>query len=375
MKTGTFSWRRMALGTVAALAFAAMPALAQTTYTATVNQPIPDGSGSSTAGTPVVSTINVAGAPPQIQRIQVQLNITHTWVGDLRAVLTSPAGTSVNVLDRPGTSATSTFGCSGNNVNALFTDTAGQAAHTSCVPDPGSGLTTGPYNINPQSFSVFNGQNPNGTWMMTVTDNAGGDTGTFVSWALEDVIFIPVELVAFEATTVGQAVVLNWRTASETNNAGFEVEMRRGDSWTTLGFVNGHGTTTEAKDYSFRADNVGFGTHTFRLRQVDFDGAFEYSPEVEATIELAGTHHLGAAYPNPFNPQTRFELAVRTEQRVAVNVYDALGRNVATLFEGTLPANESRAFTFEASNLPSGIYLIRAVGEQFTQTQRVTLAK
>jgi subtilisin-like proprotein convertase family protein len=378
MTCGTSALRRLALSSFALLAFAAMPVLAQQTYSATVNQPIPDGTGNGTSGAPLVSTITVAGAPPAVQLLQVRLDITHTWVGDVRAQLTSPAGTSVWVINRPGVvnpEAPTGFGCSGDNINALFNDAAPGSAETSCL-SPG-GLNAGPYNIQPQSFAVFNGENPNGNWTMTVTDWAGGDTGTFNSWSLQDVIFIPVELTSFTATSAASAIMLNWNTASETNNAGFEVEARRAGETTfqTLGFVAGKGTTTEAQAYSFTAEGLAFGSHFFRLRQVDFDGTFAYSDEVEATLEVPGTHALSAAYPNPFNPQTRFELAVQREQNVTVSVYDAIGRQVATLFQGSLPANESRTLTFEAANLPSGTYMIRAVGDNFQQTQRVTLLK
>jgi hypothetical protein len=95
----------------------------------------------------------------------------------------------------------------------------------------------------------------------------------------------------------------------------------------------------------------------------------------EAGAETPGTYALSAAYPNPFNPQTRFELAVRQQQHVVVSVYDALGRQVATLFEGQVAAGEARTLTFDAGSLPSGMYMIRAVGETFQEARRVTLMK
>ena len=90
---------------------------------------------------------------------------------------------------------------------------------------------------------------------------------------------------------------------------------------------------------------------------------------------LPGTHNLSSIYPNPFNPQANFTLEVAEQQSVRIAVYDALGREVAMLFNGTLTAGPEHAFTFDGAGLPSGVYMVRAVGEQFTDVRRVTLMK
>lgn len=92
-------------------------------------------------------------------------------------------------------------------------------------------------------------------------------------------------------------------------------------------------------------------------------------------FELPGTHQLGAAYPNPFNPQTQFNLSVAQTQRVAVGIYNVLGQRVATLFRGTVAAQQNHTFRFDAANLPGGIYLIQVRGEHFLETQQVVLLK
>lgn len=186
---------------------------------------------------------------------------------------------------------------------------------------------------------------------------------------------IPVELVSFDARTNGDDVILNWETASETNNAGFEVQLKNGEDWTALAFVDGHGTTTEAQTYSYTAAGMDFGSHVFRLKQIDFDGAFEYSDEVEATIEVVGTHQLSNAYPNPFNPSSQFTLAVAREQRVTAELFNVLGQRVATLFDGALEANSSRVVRIDGAGLASGAYVVRVVGESFTDAIRLTLTK
>ncbi len=196
---------------------------------------------------------------------------------------------------------------------------------------------------------------------------------------------LPVELVSFEALADGHAVVLNWHTAAETNNAGFEVQVWEAGSgwgdegsesaWSVLGFVEGKGTTTAPQAYSHWVHELEAGRHVFRLKQVDYDGTFAYSPEVEVTIEMAESYALSAAYPNPFNPETSFTLAVGQQQEVTIEVFDVLGRKVAVLYRGGMQANASRVFAWEAGDHPSGLYFIRVVGEQFVQTRQVTLLK
>ena len=192
----------------------------------------------------------------------------------------------------------------------------------------------------------------------------------------------PVELVAFEAITDGDgAALLRWRTASEENNAGFHVEYRRlggGEAtFAALGFADGHGTTSEPQRYTFRAEGLEPGRHAFRLRQVDLDGTATYSPavELEVAAALPEGYRLSAAHPNPFNPTTRFTLTVQASQDVRVEVFNLLGQRVRLLHDGPLEAGEARAFTFEAADLPSGLYLYRAQGETFAASGQVTLIK
>ena len=196
---------------------------------------------------------------------------------------------------------------------------------------------------------------------------------------------LPVELVAFEALVDGATVELRWETASETNNAGFEIQHIATASnrpsnidhrqWDVLGFVEGHGTTATPQVYRHRVTHLAPGTHRFRLKQIDFDGTFEYSPEVEVAVGVPETHRLTAPYPNPFNPGTSFSLTVARAQHVRLAVYDLLGREVARLFDGPLPARASHAFRFDAVGLPSGHYVLRATGETFTSRRMVTLLR
>ena len=210
---------------------------------------------------------------------------------------------------------------------------------------------------------------------MFVSDNASGDLGTVNEVCLIFDPPLPVEMTSFTSQVNGTSVALNWETASETNNAGFEVQMREGDGWNPLGFVEGHGTTTEAQTYSFDVGELGVGTHAFRLKQIDFDGAFEYSDGVEATIETPGTHLISSAYPNPFNPQSQFTLAVAQEQHVTAELFNTLGQRVAILFSGSVEANQPQLVTIDGAGLASGMYVVRVTGERFSDALSVTLLK
>lgn len=212
-----------------------------------------------------------------------------------------------------------------------------------------------------------------GSWF--TTDGAGDQSLTFDTTPFTITDALPVELVSFTALQDHGTVLLSWETASETNNAGFEVQMQVDGRYQPLGFVDGYGTTTEAQSYQYRLEGLTPGTHRFRLKQIDFDGTFEFSPEVEVTVALIGDYTLSEAFPNPFNPVTQFTLTVSRTQHVVVSAYNLLGQQVATLFEGTLDANAPQTIRFEAADLPSGLYLYRAQGETFSATRQVTLLK
>ncbi len=206
---------------------------------------------------------------------------------------------------------------------------------------------------------------------MVVTHGRGVWTGQFID-------LLPVELVAFDALVDGSDVLLQWQTASETNNAGFEIQRlsnNAGAEWAVLGWVEGHGTTLEAQHYTHRLEDLPPGAHRFRLKQIDYDGTFDFSPEVEVFIEIPGAYVLSDAFPNPFNPQTKFTLMLAAPQKVKVEVFDVAGRRVALLHEGLLEADRSHWFTFDARGLSSGLYFYRVAAERFTATKAMTLAK
>ena len=198
---------------------------------------------------------------------------------------------------------------------------------------------------------------------------------------------LPVELTSFEATVHGAAkpssygseAVLEWVTASETDNAGFEVEHQAPDAgddeWARIAFVEGHGTTSETRRYSHRMQDLELGTHKFRLKQIDLDGSFEYTASVEAVVALAGSFNIVSPYPNPFRQRVTFTLTVAKTQQVDVTAYNQLGQRVATLHHGELAPNTEHTFRLEADRLSSGVYFIQIRGEEFSAMKRAILVR
>jgi hypothetical protein len=168
---------------------------------------------------------------------------------------------------------------------------------------------------------------------------------------------LPVELIMLRASFVRNMVQLEWRTAMELDNSGFEIERKQDSRWQMVGFVEGHGTTNAPQEYRFNDKELSPGTYTYRLKQVNRDGTFDYSGEVEASVVLsAEAYALSQNFPNPFNPVTTFSFAVKDRQHVKVSVYDMIGREVATLIDAVTEPNILHKVSFDGSTLSSGVY-------------------
>ena len=186
---------------------------------------------------------------------------------------------------------------------------------------------------------------------------------------------VPVELTSFATSIIGNDVKLLWETATETNNSGFSVERKiAGSEFAEVGFVPGFGTTTEPKSYTFNDQNLRAGKYKYRLKQIDFDGTFIYYDEVEVDINTPATFRLDQNYPNPFNPSTNIIYSIPAAGNVKLSVYNLVGEEVAVLVNGYSEVGQFNV-TFDALNLPSGIYLYKLQSTNSVQTRKMTLLR
>ncbi len=186
---------------------------------------------------------------------------------------------------------------------------------------------------------------------------------------------VPVELSNFTANVSFQTVELTWSTATETNNSGFEVQRKSNkNDWEVLGFVPGRGTTTELSSYRF-VDAVKLaGNFLYRLKQIDFDGSFEYSDEIFVEVSLPVEFNLAQNYPNPFNPSTIISFSVPQISNVTLSVFNIIGEKVATLVNEMKDAGTHQV-EFNATNLTSGIYIYKLEAGSFNSVKKMMLVK
>lgn len=190
---------------------------------------------------------------------------------------------------------------------------------------------------------------------------------------------LPVELVSFSAALQGTKIMLTWNTASESNNHGFEVERKAPHSqWERIGFVEGHGTSSVPHEYSFVDRSVPAGTIAYRLKQIDRDGTYSYSPSVEfSPTSQLHRFALSQNYPNPFNPSTSIRYTIpkgEGGQRSELKIFDIIGREMAILVNEE--QNEGIYHVrFDASTLSAGMYLYRLRSGSFEETRSMILLK
>jgi Secretion system C-terminal sorting domain len=187
---------------------------------------------------------------------------------------------------------------------------------------------------------------------------------------------VPVELVSFSADVSDGNVLLSWTTATEKNNSGFDIEKSIDNSnFTKIGFVNGNGTTTENKVYSFLDTDLGKAKeYYYRLKQIDFNGSFSYSKVVQVSTNLISTFELKQNYPNPFNPSTQISFSLAQNGFVTLSVFNLIGQEVKILIKGNMEAG-SHSITFDASGLPTGVYIYKLTSPGSTQTKKMMILK
>ena len=261
-------------------------------------------------------------------------------------------------------------------------DIAGYTANTAF----GSGTA---YQNDMNAFCIYKGDGisvditniTNGHTYYALVYNTNGSTS--YSSSATNSAALPVELTSFKLSVNENKVTLNWTTATEVNNYGFEILRRvytersegaQNDNWVKVGFVQGHGNSNSPKNYSFIDEPTGGKEFQYRLKQIDFNGAFEYSEITTAILENVSEFKLDQNYPNPFNPMTRISYTLPVRTSVKLRVYDLLAQVIAELVNGIQEAGRYEV-TFDGSNLPSGAYFYKLEAGSYIEVKKLLLVK
>jgi len=190
---------------------------------------------------------------------------------------------------------------------------------------------------------------------------------------------LPVELSSFTGSYNNNYIILTWTTGSEINNYGFDIERKsrnnKTDEWTKIGFVNGNGNSNSPKNYFYEDKNISSGTYSYRLKQIDYNGQIKHSDVIEVFTKVAPTKYaLDQNYPNPFNPATIIKYQLPKSGLVQLKIFNLLGSEVAVLVNEVKTEGEY-SVNFDASNLPTGVYLYKLQSGNFVETKKLMLLK
>ncbi len=192
---------------------------------------------------------------------------------------------------------------------------------------------------------------------------------------------LPVELTSFSASVIGSKVKLNWQTATEINNYGFEIQRQAHTSttlsvtnWEKIGSVNGAGNSNSPKSYSYTDESASTGKFSYRLKQIDNDGTFEFSKAIEVDLGIPKEFQLSQNYPNPFNPTTKIQYALPVDAQVTLQIYSITGELMESLVSD-YQSSGSYTIDFEGRNYASGTYIYRLIANDYVQTKKMILIK
>ena len=202
------------------------------------------------------------------------------------------------------------------------------------------------------------------------------NSGT-VSILLNNALFpLPVELASFTSSVNSNNVILNWSTTQEQNNKGFEIERNSfGAGWKKVGYVEGHGTINTQQNYTFKDIALQTGRYIYRLKQIDYNGNFEYYElSNEVAIGVPSKYLLAQNYPNPFNPSTVLSFQLPVAGFVSLKIFDISGREVSSLVNEVKDAGYY-SVTFDAKNLSSGTYFYKLSTDKFSDVKKMVVVK
>ncbi|MBL7817073.1 MAG: T9SS type A sorting domain-containing protein [Saprospiraceae bacterium] len=302
----------------------------------------------SASGTPLVRSYIKFPHSGTITDINVtKLTGTHTYVTDLIVRLRSPTSTDVTLISEP---------CDGEtNFSIGFDDqTTNSAGSYPCPPTDGLLYQPSVFLTN------FNGAQANGVWMLMIRDTFAQDGGSLTGWGLRvcvNNIVIPVEMVDFKAKPFKNRIQLNWQTAAEQNNKGFEIQRSIDplSSFTTIGFVKGQGNSSKLTDYQYSDENVRLGTtYYYRLRQLDFEGKEMFSKVEAANLDLETVWDI-AIEPNPTESVLNVEILGKVKQAISLDLYSIDGK---LLLSKTIQTDHTKV-ALDLAPLSSGIYMLK----------------
>jgi len=207
-----------------------------------------------------------------------------------------------------------------------------------------------------------------------LTNSQMAKIGMDTTWTV-----IPVELTSFVGNVSGSDVKLSWSTATELNNSGFEIQRKAGQEFATVGFIKGNGTSTNKHDYSFTDKQMQHGTYSYRLKQIDFNGRFEYSPIVEVQVVQGMNYSLTQNYPNPFNPETAIKYSIPQNGRVTVKIFNVTGNEIMTLVDKEMLAGSHEVKWNGKDNtgaiVTSGVYFVKLSSGTYVETKKMMFLK
>lgn len=300
----------------------------------------------STSGNPVNVSYRSATSPAAIMGNEIIINLNQISFGDQEEFDDAVA----RIDNTPNTHRLGRYRVSGINNSSTFMNLQWKSS--------GAGVTTMVFTLAPVS-----------PWISSQVN---------INAINPDEEPLPVELTTFTAAAKNKTVFLNWKTVTETNNYGFEVERcalsTERQAWNKIGFVSGNGNSSSDKEYSFTDKNISGGSKfNYRLKQIDNDGTFEYSSSVEIEI-VPLQFELSQNYPNPFNPSTTIQFSLPVQTQLKINIYNMLGELIKTVSEGMYESGYYN-ITFDASELSSGTYIYRLESNDFIETKKMLMIK